>query len=74
MGVAKLLRDWQSFSGSYTLKKAGVRMVGGQVVRAASGVDADPMIVFSHSKNGRCMSIGCIGKPDGEWQPDISQE
>ncbi len=71
MEVVRMLGDWSHCITCYMPKKAGVGMLGRQVVRAALGVNANQIIMFSHSNNRRCTSMRCIGESGGQWQPDV---
>ncbi len=71
MGLVRLLGEGSYWSTCYASKKAGVGMLGRQAAKAISGVYADPIVVFPHSKSGRCMSMGCIGELCGAGQHDL---
>ncbi len=59
------------WSTCYASKKVGVGILGRQAVKAISGVYVDPIVVFLHSKSGRCMSMGCIGELHSTGQHDL---
>ncbi len=43
------------------------------MVTTASQAGADHIVVFPHSKNGRCMTLGSVGGLGEAGEPDVGQ-
>ncbi len=57
----------------YRTEMAGVGMVGGRTMTMALGKRKKDRIMIPHSKNGRCVSLGCVGVLSHAGQPNVGQ-
>ncbi len=48
-------------------------MDSGLTAMTALQAGADHIVVFSHSKNGKCMTLGSVGGLSGAGEPDVDQ-